>query len=182
MQQPPVVSPDGAYWWDGRAWQPVPQPVAPAPPPEPEPTLGAAPPPPPPGIAPPSWLATGQQMPDLQPQTFAPVEPVTGYAGFTPAWSEPAPAVARGFTWPVNFSLSGGLSQLGIVGGFIFCLMVLNTAIALSEPIGTGRYVLPLSTILLCVRRAIQGRWLAVFILGGTWLVCVGLIQGRGGP
>lgn len=188
MGASPQLSPDGAYWWDGRAWQPVAQPVTP--PTAPEPSALA---PPPPGLAPPAidpnrpgWLASGVEMPVAQPQSFAPVEPVAGYAGFTPAWAQPAagtdPAAARGLSWPIAFSLSGGLSQLGVVGAIVLCLMVLNTWIALSEPIGTGRYVLPLSTILVCVRRALKGRWLAVFILGGTWLVCVGLIQARGGP
>lgn len=119
-------------------------------------------------------------MPDTQPQAFVPVQPVTGYAGFTPAWSEPAPA--RRASWPIAFSLNGGLSQLGVVGGIVWILMVFNTLIALNTPIGTGRYVLPLGTIAVCIRRALQGRWLAVFVLGGTWLVCIGLIQARGGP
>jgi hypothetical protein len=31
IQGPPQMSPDGAYWWDGRTWQPMPKLGAPAP-------------------------------------------------------------------------------------------------------------------------------------------------------
>lgn len=74
------------------------------------------------------------------------------------------------------------IGSLGVVGSIILGLMVLNTYIALTQPVGSGRYGIPLGTIAIMVRRALMGRWLAVFILGGAWIACVGLIQARGGP
>ena len=48
-----VISPDGRYWWDGRAWEPVPPPPpAPPPAPPPSPLAGGAFAPLPPSVAP----------------------------------------------------------------------------------------------------------------------------------
>lgn len=69
-QMPPLQygsrSPDGQWWWDGAAWQPVP-PVAPPGSPAAAPGGTALPPPPayaPPGYAPP--VAYGQRIPGNQ--------------------------------------------------------------------------------------------------------------------
>lgn len=83
----PPISPDGHYWWDGQAWQPIAQPAAPAPAAE----------------APPSWLAVQPQAQAPGPQVQAPVPPEPVYqqpayeqppAG-APAWATPAPPSNR---------------------------------------------------------------------------------------
>src|SRR5437763_12546572 len=58
--QNPQISPDGAYWWDGQAWRPMPAHGAPAPvePGQPELTR-------------PSWLPDEAQVPGAPSQTPA---------------------------------------------------------------------------------------------------------------
>ena len=58
--QNPQISPDGAYWWDGQAWRPMPAHGAPAPfePSQPE-------------LARPSWLPDEAQVPGAPSQTPA---------------------------------------------------------------------------------------------------------------
>jgi hypothetical protein len=82
----PPISPDGNYWWDGQAWQPMPQPgpqavavVASAP------AAAVA-------IDQPAWL--DQPLPAMHPEP-APVAPVVQQAA--PAWQAPAPRGSR--TW-----------------------------------------------------------------------------------
>src|SRR6266446_5385788 len=79
MASPPQVSPDGAYWWDGQAWQPtaidaratIAQPVA----------EGARP----------SWLPVGVELPKPSDPLDAPLTPAAIVASdgavFTPAWA-----------------------------------------------------------------------------------------------
>ena len=58
MTQSPQVSPDGAYWWDGQAWRPMPMPRAP------EAAELATPP-----MTRPSWLPEGVEAPAVQVET-----------------------------------------------------------------------------------------------------------------
>src|SRR5689334_4058497 len=86
----PQISPDGHYWWDGRAWQPMPAAAAPAPTPAAE--------------APPSWLAVQPQAPvAARAATPAQYYPESAYqqpayeqppAG-APSWATPAPPSNR---------------------------------------------------------------------------------------
>src|SRR5215472_6140747 len=70
---PPQISPDGRYWWDGQAWQPMPSSTVPQPLVEPAQAER------------PSWLAAGVEIPGEP----APAPPPT------PEWSAPvAPAWA----------------------------------------------------------------------------------------
>src|SRR5713226_5332826 len=211
MATPPQVSPDGAYWWDGQAWQPTlldsaatsaAQSVQEA--------------------AQPSWLPAGVELPSPSDPPDAPLMPaaiaapdgsvftpaVIGApvsAVFTPAWAgetdAPDTSLSNGkkiMVW-AGLVLGGGILLPGLLGfattlgqpasvertdslvlaavlvvfgGAIFapclatilgfgpvvgaslyslgiagCLvvfgMVLNTAIAVTTPLGAGRFVMP---------------------------------------
>src|SRR5690349_14584015 len=89
----PPISPDGHYWWDGQAWQPMPAAAAPIP--APAPAAEAAP----------SWLAVqpqapAPQAPVYQQPAYAP-EPVYQQPAYdqppagAPAWATPAPPSNR---------------------------------------------------------------------------------------
>ena len=68
MQAPPLISPDGRFWWDGQTWQPMPSSSAPAvAPPAPDPSR-------------PSWLAEGVEIPGPPPAA-----PPPNQAAYTPA-------------------------------------------------------------------------------------------------
>jgi hypothetical protein len=84
---PPPISPDGAYWWDGQAWRPMPlpAPIPQAPPPEPAPVR-------------PDWLPAGAAIPGPPASVPAPdySEVVAAPAGIpAPAWASPATNPSR---------------------------------------------------------------------------------------
>jgi hypothetical protein len=58
--QNPQISPDGAYWWDGQAWRPMPLPGSPAP-------VGLQTP----QMSRPSWLPEGVEAPGAEAQAYA---------------------------------------------------------------------------------------------------------------
>src|SRR5258707_13725009 len=111
MATPPQVSPDGAYWWDGQAWQPrlldsaatsAAQSVQEA--------------------AQPSWLPAGVELPSPSDPPDAPLTPaVIGApvsAVFTPAWA--------GETAAPDTSLSIGkkiMASTGLVLGWRILLL-----------------------------------------------------------
>lgn len=68
--QTPQISPDGAYWWDGQAWRPMPLPNAP---------VQAAPPTP--QTPRPSWLPEGVDIPGESGGTAIAVSPVVAASG-----------------------------------------------------------------------------------------------------
>src|SRR5712692_7032372 len=140
MASPPQVSPDGAYWWDGQAWQPavldgpatVAQPVPEAPRP--------------------SWLPVGVELPRPSDPPDAPLTPamiaapdgsvvtpaVIGApvsAVFTPAWA--------GETDAPDTSLSNGKKIMvwaGLVlGGGILLPGLLGFATTLGQPASVER-------------------------------------------
>src|SRR6202030_161740 len=81
--QPPQISPDGAYWWDGQAWRPMP--------------LAASPPVtlPQPAAVRPSWLPAEAELPGPPPAVSA--APVAAAAAIAenvapPLWAAPPPA------------------------------------------------------------------------------------------
>jgi len=79
----PILSPDGAYFWDGQAWRPMPPPVTTAP----APPLPAQ-------VDRPSWLPAEQPLPGA-PAAVAPPPPeqyVPPYPQPAPLWAPPAPA------------------------------------------------------------------------------------------
>ncbi|TMD14921.1 MAG: hypothetical protein E6I96_08415 [Chloroflexi bacterium] len=74
----PQISPDGHYWWDGQAWQPMPT--------APGPAAGQ-----PAWLdQPPTWLAAPPDAP-----APAPPAPVAEQPSVTPAWTTPAPPSSR---------------------------------------------------------------------------------------
>lgn len=79
----PQISPDGAYWWDGQAWRPMP----------PRPNATAVPDPAPePAAAVPSWLPAGTELPSQLSSAPAMAAVETASAIPEPAYAEPAPA------------------------------------------------------------------------------------------
>ena len=107
MQAPPVISPDGRYWWDGQTWQPLPA-AAPAPraPTAPDPSR-------------PSWLAEGVQIPGPPPAA-----PPPNQAAYMPAeevaplWAPPPPhrhIITTIALWS-GVGLGGAALLLGLLG------------------------------------------------------------------
>ena len=70
------------------------------------------------------------------------------------------------------------ISSLGVLGSVVVLLMVANTLASLGQG-GGGRYVIPWATVLVAVRRAWKGRWLAVIIISATWVVGVLVTSGH---
>ena len=70
-----------------------------------------------------------------------------------------------------------GLPDLGFLGWVVVLLMVINVAIALGHPRAGASYVIPWGTILVIVRRALQGNWPASIIIAGVWVVAVLILQ-----
>ena len=108
------MSPDGAYWWDGQAWRPMPPPVAPSiTPPE-----SAA--------ARPSWLPAEAVVPGPPPAVAAaPVAPAAVAESVAPPlWAAPAPANGNGRALTLAgvaalilvVALAGGLVLRQVVG------------------------------------------------------------------
>src|SRR5690348_4932914 len=109
----PPISPDGHYWWDGQAWQPMPQAVAPVAAAAPTPAAEAAP----------SWLAVQPQAPAPAPAP-APVYPAPVYqqpayeqppAG-APAWATPAPPSNRFWIYMTGLLLIVVIAVAGVFG------------------------------------------------------------------
>ena len=107
----PPISPDGHYWWDGQAWQPMPAAAAPMPAP-----AAAAPA----AEAPPSWLAVQPEAPAPARQA-TPVypEPVYQQSAYeqppagAPSWATPAPPSNRMWIYMTGLLL---IVVIGIVG------------------------------------------------------------------
>ena len=73
-----------------------------------------------------------------------------------------------------TFAMAGGaVRSLGILGTLVVALMLINTSIALSRPVGGGRYVVPWATLLVIGLRMYRGRWGAAMIIGGVWAASV---------
>jgi hypothetical protein len=114
----PQISPDGHYWWDGQAWQPMPSAAAPVAPPMP-------------AADQPSWLA--QPMPQT-PEPAAPApqpEPVYQAPLYelngspAPAWQAPMPASPnRGLIYITGLLL---IVVVGIGGFAGYSMLKTNT-------------------------------------------------------
>ena len=228
MQRPPPISTDGAYWWDGQAWQPMPFPGAVT---AIEQSTTDTPRP--------SWLPEGAELPDpASPPGLQLIESPAAigapYAAISaPVWAPPTqrPSSRRSITrtvllWvclglgglvllfgllaiPVSLSgpsasrsdsvagavvfiilggsifvpclavllgfgpmVSASFRELGILGCIVVLLTVVNTVVAVTRPVGGGRFVIPWATVVLVVFRAWRGHWLGAGILVGVWVVC----------
>jgi hypothetical protein len=101
----PPISPDGHYWWDGQAWQPMPAAAASAPAAE----------------AAPSWLAVQPQAPAPAPQAAVYPEPVYQQPAYeqppagAPAWATPGPPSNRLWIYMTGLLL---IVVIGIGGVF----------------------------------------------------------------
>jgi hypothetical protein len=231
VQGPPQISPDGAYWWDGKVWQPMPAP-------------GAASSAPMAAQTPrPSWLPEGVDVPTAaNPPGIPLISQSVGTAIYAPAWASETPPQSAGLSlvkkallWTglvlsgatvllgllglpavlneVGTARSNGLTgaavlfvvggtvfvpclavllgfepvvtaslhSLGILGCLVVLAMVVNTVIAVTSPVGGGRFVIPWGTVALVVFRAWRGRWLGAGIIGGVWVVAatITLMLGR---
>ena len=240
MQNPPQLSPDGNYWWDGQAWQLMPGRTAAAPAASLPTTATPRP----------SWLPQDVPVPvpaappDLPfvPQPMV-VGAVAGPAVYAPAWANEPPAPPEPLSIPkkivcwAGLVLGGGLLLLGIlqtpfalaqagttrtddftgavftvvIGGLIFvpCLGVLlgfgpavagtfhslgilgviyvlgstiNAAVAVTNPIGGGRYFIPWTMLGVVAFRAWRGRWVGAVLILVTWAISttITLFMARG--
>ena len=88
----------------------------------------------------------------------------------------PCLAVVLGFAPIVGASLH----SLGIAGCLVVLGMVLNTALAVTTPLGAGRFVMPWGTIAVVAFRAWRGRWLGAGIIVITWAVGAAIILTMG--
>jgi hypothetical protein len=118
MQNPPQISPDGNYWWDGQAWQLMPGRVAAAATAQPTTDTPR-----------PSWLPEEIAVP-VRPappeQPFVPqpvvVGAIAGPAVYAPAWANERPAPPEPISIPkkivcwAGLVLGGGLVLLGLLG------------------------------------------------------------------
>jgi len=114
------ISPDGAYWWDGQAWRPMPSPV-------PAPVAQSQP-----DAARPSWLPEGTAIPD---QTAASTTPtaveavndasVNAYAEPVPSpqWMGPQPSGGR--RSPIILAAAAALVLI-VAGGGVYTFQSLN--------------------------------------------------------
>jgi len=72
--------------------------------------------------------------------------------------------------------VGASLYSLGIAGCLVVFGMVLNTALAVTTPLGAGRFVMPWGTVAVVVFRAWRGRWLGAGIIVITWAVGAAII------
>jgi len=91
---------------------------------------------------------------------------------FGGAFFAPCLATILGFGPVVGASLH----SLGIWGCLVVFGMVLNTALAVTTPLGAGRFVMPWGTVAVVVFRAWRGRWLGAGIIVVVWAVGAALI------
>jgi hypothetical protein len=228
MQNPPQLSPDGNYWWDGQAWQLMPGRVAATPVAQPIT-----------GTPPPSWLPAGAEVP-IPPAPpglpFIPQPVVVGALGgpavYAPAWANEPPPPPEPISIPkkivcwAGLVLGGGLLLLGLLGipfalneggiyrtddfttavfviiiaglmivpslgvllgfgpavagtfhslgilGVIYVVgSIINAAVAVTNPVGGGRYVIPWTMLAVVAFRAWRGRWVGAILILITWAI-----------
>lgn len=153
MQNPPQMSPDGAYWWDGHAWQPMPVQSAPA------------------AETPrPSWLPEGVSVPTPRIPEGIPLISQPAFIGaaaspaiFAPAWANETPPVEslsltkKILNW-AGLVLSGAFLLLGV---FSFPFIALRA-------VGTER------------DNALAGAVLIIIIGGAFFVPCLAVLLGLG--
>ncbi len=228
MQNPPQLSPDGNYWWDGQAWQLMPGRVAAAPAAQPATDTPR-----------PSWLPEEIAVPvrPAPPEPpFVPQPVVAGALGgpavYAPAWANEPPPPPEPISIPkkivcwAGLVLGGGLLLLGLLGipfalneggiyrtddfttavfviviaglmivpslgvllgfgpavagtfhslgilGVIYVVgSIINAAVAVTNPVGGGRYVIPWTMLGVVAFRAWRGRWVGAILILISWAI-----------
>jgi hypothetical protein len=131
MQNPPQISPDGNYWWDGQAWQLMPGRTAATP------AVAT------PAVAPPltdtprpSWLPEEiavpvRPAPPEQPFVLQPVVigAIAGPAVYAPVWANEPPAPPEPLSINKKIVCWAGL----VLGGGLMLLGILETPLALAQ-------------------------------------------------
>ena len=120
----PPISPDGNYWWDGHAWQPMPFPAA-RPVATPTPAIQAAPV----AAAQPAWL--DQPLPSLEPEP-APVVQAAPEVAPAPTWQAPAARSSRTWIYITGALLIVVIAVTGLYLGTQFRDQARNTAAVVS--------------------------------------------------
>jgi hypothetical protein len=239
MQNPPQLSPDGNYWWDGQAWQLMPGRIAATPAAQP---IADTPRP--------SWLPEEIAVPIRPAPPELPFVPqpvvvgaIAGPAVYAPAWANEPPPPPEPISIPkkivcwAGLVLGGGLLLLGIletpfalaqggvtrtddftgavftfvIGGLIFVPSlgvlfgfgpavsgtfhslgilgvlyvvgsIVNAAVAVTNPVGGGRYFIPWTMLGVVAFRAWRGRWVGAILILITWAIstAITLFMARG--
>src|SRR5260370_21382312 len=178
MQNPPQLSPDGNYWWDGQAWQLMPGRVAATP--VAQPTTGTPPP---------SWLPEGAEVP-IPPAPpglpFIPQPVVVGALGgpavYAPAWANEPPPPPEPISIPkkvvcwAGLVVVGGLLRMGLLGipvalneGGIYRTDDFTTAVFVI--VIAGLMIVPSLGVLLGFGPAVAGTFHSLGILGVIYVV-----------
>src|SRR6266851_844065 len=228
MQNPPQLSPDGNYWWDGQAWQLMPGRVAAAPAAQPATDTPR-----------PSWLPEEIAVPVRPAPPELPFIPqpvvvgaIAGPAVYAPAWANEPPPPPEPISIPkkivcwAGLVLGGGLLLLGLLGipfalneggiyrtddfttavfviviaglmivpslgvllgfgpavagtfhslgilGVIYVVgSIINAAVAVTNPVGVGRYVIPWTMLGVVAFRAWRGRWVGAILILISWAI-----------
>jgi len=108
------ISPDGAYWWDGQAWRPMPSPSAAAPLQQSEPDAAR-----------PSWLPEGTSLPDQMSASITSAATETVNAPIADAYSEPVPSPQ----WMAPRPLGASRSPIILVAAAALVLIVAGGAV-----------------------------------------------------
>src|ERR1700694_4682489 len=159
MQNPPQISPDGNYWWDGQAWQLMPGRVAAIPVAQPSTDTPR-----------PSWLPedVAVPIPPAPPGLPFIAQPVTvgavgGPAVYAPSWANEPPPPPEPLSIPKKIVCWAGL----VLGGGLLLLGLLEVPFALSQS-GTTRTDDFTGAVF-------------TFVLGGLLLMpCLGVLLGFG--
>jgi hypothetical protein len=179
MRNPPEISPDGNYWWDGQAWQLMPGRIAATP----------AVAPPTTDTPRPSWLPEEVAVP-VRPappeQPFVPrpvvAGAITGPAVYAPVWANEPPAPPEPLSINKKIVCWAGL----VLGGGLMLLGILETPFALAQGgvtriddfdgavsfvIFGGLIFLPSLGVLLGFGPAVSGTFHSLGILGVVYVV-----------
>lgn len=124
MQSAPQISPDGGYWWDGQAWQPMPVGNVEVPVAQPAPEASR-----------PSWLPAEVEVPTAGAPPGLPLISSSAYTGapvsavFAPAWANEPPPPLRSLSITNKVLLWAGL----VLGGGVFLFGVIGVPLAMGE-------------------------------------------------
>ena len=116
----PQISPDGHFWWDGQAWQPMPAAAPPAGAPAPVPAGAPASSQPAWLDQPAAWLAAPPEAAASAPPSVEAVEPPAP----APAWVTPQPPASRMWIYMTGFLMIAII----LIGAFVVYPMLKPSA------------------------------------------------------